>query len=293
MSCGILHRVAQVRTDVSEAISPQSFEVKGFLGLLSSQRGYASRWTAKRASCKGTSTVVSIRYRGYIVDGPLLRRFFLDWPKDSVLRLYIVSPYGEAKQDTPLSNDISTIIPRWRIYTTVEVPLQVALFPVRREAHPRCSRKTHEHYHPDDGGDVPETSVLTIATRFDIPEDIHHCYRRENIPGGSVLGPYTVLIFLYRSLQHGASVLHVWRTMECDGLKCRIQTHGTGKSGHWLRLPYTVVWQVLPSNGFADKHVYMAKRGHNNDERYFLSGPGTDAVGSRYQSTGYDCDWRH
>jgi hypothetical protein len=52
------------------------------MSLPSSQRRYASRRTAKRVSCNGTSTSTStvecIRYRGAIVDGPWLRRLFLD-----------------------------------------------------------------------------------------------------------------------------------------------------------------------------------------------------------------------
>jgi hypothetical protein len=50
-----------------------------------------------------------------------------------------------------------------------DVPLLEALFAVRREAYPRCELGIFK---------VSETSVLTRATRRDIPEDISL-----NIPG--------------------------------------------------------------------------------------------------------------
>jgi hypothetical protein len=37
-----------------------------------------------------------------------------------------------------------------------------------------------------------ETSVRNRATRRNFPEDTHYCYRREDIPEGSVLRPYTL-----------------------------------------------------------------------------------------------------
>jgi hypothetical protein len=38
------------------------------------------------------------------------------------------------------------------------------------------------------GGDfISETSVLTIATEYEVPEDIYDCSRRENIPEDRVL----------------------------------------------------------------------------------------------------------
>jgi hypothetical protein len=44
--------------------------------------------------------------------------------------------------------------------------------------------------YPEDEGDmVSETSVLTTATQYNVPEDIYNSYRRETIPENSVLRP--------------------------------------------------------------------------------------------------------
>jgi hypothetical protein len=52
-----------------------------------------------------------------------------------------------------------------------------------------------ESYHPEDGDDMfYKTLDLTTATRCNTPEDIRHCYRRENIPEDSVLQPYMRLL---------------------------------------------------------------------------------------------------
>jgi hypothetical protein len=84
-----LHRVALVRTEVSEEHSAFICSVSRLLNLSSSQRRYASRRTAKRASCNGTSTVVSIRYRG-VVDWSLLRQMYLELrPHRGIYRLHL------------------------------------------------------------------------------------------------------------------------------------------------------------------------------------------------------------
>jgi hypothetical protein len=49
---------------------------------------------------------------------------------------------------------------------------------------------------PEDGGDIfSETSDLITATRYKVPKDIYHRFRRENIPEDSVLGPYRVFLY--------------------------------------------------------------------------------------------------
>jgi hypothetical protein len=61
MSSGTLYRVALVRTDVSEEHAASNFRVTRLLNLRSSQRGYASRWTAKRASCTAVIILITLK----------------------------------------------------------------------------------------------------------------------------------------------------------------------------------------------------------------------------------------
>jgi hypothetical protein len=50
---------------------------------------------------------------------------------------------------------------------------------------------------PEDGGDMfSETSVLTIATWYKVPEGIYNCYDQEIIPKDGVLEP--LIVSLYR-----------------------------------------------------------------------------------------------
>jgi hypothetical protein len=87
-------------------------------------------------------------------------------------------------------NNNSTI----RINTTMEVPLQEALFAVLREAYLRCKlgRLKSPATLKMEAISSPGTSILTTVTRCNISKEIHHCYRREKIPEDSVLQPYIV-----------------------------------------------------------------------------------------------------
>jgi hypothetical protein len=74
MSSAILHLVALGGTDVSGEHIDSIFKVIGL--MLAARISPRRKWN--KASCYGTSTVVSVRYRGATVNVPLIRELLHD-----------------------------------------------------------------------------------------------------------------------------------------------------------------------------------------------------------------------
>jgi hypothetical protein len=114
-------------------------------------------------------------------------------PEDSILNFYCreniksyaVVFYRVATRHIQLNNGLSATFPRQQMDTTVEMLLQEALFPVRREVHLRCEPRGLRVFQPEDG------SCMFLHTESSYARDsIRHSHRRERIKSCSIFVVY-------------------------------------------------------------------------------------------------------